>query len=126
MKFAEYVLRKLIPFFLVSLFFIALILNLVDLFMNISKYLEMNAAAKDVVRVMVLYIPKTVWYAAPIAFLFSVTYILSDLYAKNEMEALFASGVSLFKFIIPILVAAIALSLGMFFLECVFSCWVIG
>ena len=33
------------------------------------------------------------------------------------MEALFASGVSLFKFIIPILVVAIALSFGMFFLE---------
>ena len=117
MKFAEYVLKKLIPFFIVSLFFIAVILNLVDLFMNISRYLEMEAPAKDVVRVMVLYIPKTIWYAAPIAFLFSITYILSDLYAKNEMEALFASGVSLFKFIMPILVVAVGLSFGMFFLE---------
>ena len=91
MKFASYILKKIIPFFLVSLFFISLILNLVDLFMNISKYLEMEAPAKEVVRVMLLYIPKTVWYAAPIAFLFSVTYILSDLYAKNEMEEIFAS-----------------------------------
>ena len=117
MKFVEYILRKLLPFFFVSLIFIALILNLVDLFMNISRYLEMNAPAKDVFRVMVLYIPKTVWYAAPIAFLFSVTYILSDLYAKNEMEALFASGVSLFKFVLPVLVVAAMLSVGMFFLE---------
>ena len=53
--------------------------------MNISKYLEQNAAAKDVLTVMELYIPKTIWYAAPIAFLFSVTYVLSDLYAKNEV-----------------------------------------
>ena len=104
MKFVEYIIRKLIPFFFVSLLFIALILNLVDLFMNISRYLEMNAPAKQVVKVMILYTPKTIWYAAPIAFLFSVTYVLSDLYAKNEMVALFASGTSLFKFIIPILV----------------------
>ena len=117
MKFVEYVLKKLIPFFIVSLFFIAVILNLVDLFMNISKYLEMDAPAKDVFRVMVLYIPKTIWYAAPIAFLFSVTYILSDLYAKNEMEALFASGVSLFRFVMPIFIVAIFLSFGMFYLE---------
>ena len=117
MKFVEYILKKLIPFFIVSLFFIAIILNLVDLFMNISKYLEMDAPAKDVCRVMVLYIPKTIWYAAPIAFLFSVTYILSDLYAKNEMEALFASGVSLYRFVMPIFVVAIILSFGMFYLE---------
>ena len=117
MKFVEYIIRKLIPFFLVSLVFIALILNLVDLFMNISRYLEMNSPAKEVIRVMILYTPKTIWYAAPIAFLFSVTYILSDLYAKNEMEALFASGVSLFHFVTPVLIVAALLSVGMFYLE---------
>ena len=117
MKFIQYILKKLIPFFIVSLIFIALILNLVDLFMNISRYLEMEAPAKDVFRVMLLYVPKTIWYAAPIAFLFSVTYILSDLYAKNEMEAIFASGVSLYRFVMPILVVAVMLSVGMFYLE---------
>ena len=117
MKFAIYILKKVVPFFLVSLLFIALILNLVDLFMNISKYLEMDAPARDVVRVMVLYIPKTIWYAAPIAFLFSVTYILSDLYSKNEMEAIFASGVSLFSFVLPVFILAVLLSFGLFFLE---------
>lgn len=117
MKFVQYILKRLIPFFFVSLIFISLILNLVDLFMNISRYLENEAPARDVFRVMILYIPKTVWYSAPIAFLFSVTYILSDLYAKNEMEAIFASGVSLYRFVMPILVMAIFLSVGMFYLE---------
>ena len=117
MKFVLYILKKIIPFFIVSLFFVSLILNLVDLFMNISSYLEMDAPAKDVIKVMILYIPKTIWYAAPIAFLFTVTYTLSDLYAKNEMEALFASGVSLYRFVMPVFVLAIILSFGMFFLE---------
>ena len=117
MKFAGYILKKVVPFCFVSLLFIALILNLVDLFMNISRYLEMEAPAKQVMQVMIYYIPKTVWYAAPIAFLFSVTYILSDLYAKNEMEAIFASGVSLFNFILPVFIFAIILAFGMFFWE---------
>ena len=117
MKFAGYILKKVVPFWFISLLFIALILNLVDLFMNISRYLEMEAPAKDVLRVMYYYISKTIWYAGPIAFLFSVTYVLSDLYAKNEMEAIFASGVSLFKFVLPVFIFAIVLSYGMFFLE---------
>ena len=53
MKFAGYILKKVVPFFVVSLFFISLILNLVDLFMNISKYLEMNSPAKEVIHVNV-------------------------------------------------------------------------
>ena len=48
MKFVGYILKKIVPFFLGALVFIAIILNLVDLFMNISRYLEQNAPAKDV------------------------------------------------------------------------------
>lgn len=117
MKLVQYILKKIIPFFLVALIFVSLILNLVDLFMNLNKYMEMNASIASVLKVMLLYIPKTIWYSAPIAFLFSVTYILSDLYASNEMEALFASGVSLFKFVLPVLIFAVICSFGMFFLE---------
>ena len=117
MKFVGYILKKIIPFWFVSLLFIALILNLVDLFMNISKYLEMEAPARDVLRVMYYYISKTIWYAGPIAFLFTVTYVLSDLYSKNEMEAIFASGISLFRFVLPVFIFAVVLSVGMFFLE---------
>lgn len=117
MKLVQYILRKIIPFFLIALFFVALILNLVDLFMNITKYMEMNSPAGSVLKVMLLYTPKTIWYAAPIAFLFSVTYILSDLYATNEMEALFASGISLLRFVSPVIILAVICSFGMFFLE---------
>lgn len=117
MKLVQYILRKIIPFFFGALIFVSLILNLVDLFMNISRYLELSVPAKSVMLVMVYYIPKTIWYAAPIAFLFAVTYVLSDLYAHNEMQALFASGVSLYVFVIPIIVFAIFCSIGLFFLE---------
>ena len=40
MKIVFYLLKKFVGVFLVSLVFIAIILNLVDLFMNITKYLE--------------------------------------------------------------------------------------
>lgn len=117
MKLIQYILRKIIPFFLISLIFVALILNLVDLFMNITKYMEMKASVSSVLKVMLLFIPKTIWYAAPIAFLFSITYILSDLYSSNEMEALFASGISLLRFVTPVFIFAIFGSIGMFLLE---------
>lgn len=117
MKIVGYILKKIIPFFIGSLFFISLILNLVDLFMNISSYLERKIPIKDVLMIMAYYVPKTLWYAGPMAFLFSTAYVLSDLYAHNEMQAIFASGISLLRFVLPILIISVFLSGGMLLFE---------
>ncbi len=99
------------------MFFFSLVLNLVDLFMHIANYLQNNCSVKDILTVMLYYAPKTIWYAVPVAMLFSVSYTLSDMYATNELEALFASGVSLFKFTYPVLLLSIVLSFGLYHFE---------
>lgn len=117
MKLIIYLLKKIIPLFFGALFFFAVVLNLVDLFMNISTYLQNNCAAKDILKVMYYYTPKTVWYAIPVAILFSTSYALSDMYAANEIQALLASGVSLFRFTAPLLLISFLMSFGMFAFE---------
>lgn len=117
MKLIIYLFKKTIPLFLGAMFFFSLVLNLVDLFMNISTYLQNNCEAKDILKVMILYIPKTVWYAVPVAMLFSSSYALSEMYATNEIQALLASGVSLFRFTVPLLVVSFAMAFGLFAFE---------
>lgn len=117
MKLVGYLFKKIIPLFLGTLVFFALVLNLVDLFMHIANYLQNECTVKDVLQVMILYVPKTVWYAVPIAMLFSTSYVLSDMYANNELEALFASGVSLFRFTVPVLILSFLMSFGLFWFE---------
>ena len=117
MKLVSYIYKKIIPMFLGSLLFFAVVINLVDLFINITNYLQNGCAASDIVKVMIYYIPKTIWYGVPVAILFATSYSLSDMYAHNELEALFASGVSLFKFTSPILLLSILLSFCLFVFE---------
>ena len=112
-----YLFKKIIPIFLGSLFFFAVVLNLVDLFMNIATYLQNSAPPLQIIQVMIYYIPKTLWYAVPVAILFSTSYVLSDMYAHNELEALFASGVSLLRFTMPVLILSFLMSFGLFFFE---------
>lgn len=112
-----YLFKKIIPIFFGSLFFFALVLNLVDLFMNIATYLQNSAPPLQIIQVMIFYIPKTIWYAIPVAILFSTSYVLSDMYAHNELEALFASGVSLLRFTLPVLILSFVLSFGLFVFE---------
>lgn len=117
MKLVIYLLRKVIPLFFGAMFFFALVLNLVDLFMNIATYLQNNCTAKDMLLVMAYYVPKTIWYAVPVAILFSTSYALSEMYAANEIQALLASGVSLFRFTLPLLIVSLAMAYGLFVFE---------
>ena len=117
MKLVIYLLKKVIPLFFGSMFFVALVLNLVDLFMNIANYLQNNCSSKDMLLVMAYYTPKTIWYAVPVAILFSTSYALSEMYAANEIQALLASGVSLFRFTLPLLIVSIVMAYGLFLFE---------
>lgn len=117
MKLVIYLFKKVIPLFFGAMFFFALVLNLVDLFMNIATYLQNNCSGKDIMMVMAYYIPKTIWYAVPVAILFSTSYALSEMYAANEIQALLASGVSLFRFTVPLLIMSLFMAYGLFVFE---------
>lgn len=117
MKIITYMLRSFFPVFLGALMFFVLVLCLTDLLMNLWNYISKGASSRDVAFIILYYIPKTVWYAVPVAMLFATAYMLSDFYARNELLAVFASGISLFRFTVPLLFIAVAMSFGLFFFE---------
>lgn len=117
MKLVLYLFKRFIPIFIGALGFFSLVLVLVDLLMNLWKYIQNEAPGIQVLTVMLLYLPKTIWYAVPLGILFAVSYTLSDLYASNELVALFASGVSLVRFTAPLVIFSIVMSFGLFFFE---------
>ena len=52
MTLVKYILKKFVPLFVGSLCFFAFVVVLVDLFMNISTYLQNGSEAKDILTVM--------------------------------------------------------------------------
>ena len=117
MKLVAYLLRKTVPLFVGAIFFFAFVLCLVDLMMNLWNYIANGVPVRTVGLIMLYYVPKTVWYATPIALLFSVSYALSDFYARNELLAVFASGISLTRFTAPVLVLSFLLSFALFLFD---------
>lgn len=117
MKLVGYLYKKFIGVFIGALAFFVMALSLTDLLINLWNYISKNVPLNTIGTIMMYYLPKTVWYATPIATLFATAYTLSDLYANNELTAIFASGVSLLKFTAPLLLFAIAMSVGMFFFD---------
>ena len=117
MKLVSYLYKRFFPVFIGAIGFFSLVLVLVDLFMNLWKFIQNESPILEVVYLLLLYVPKTMWYAIPLGILFASSYTLSNLYATNELTAIFASGVSLFKFTLPLLIFSFLMSFGLFIFE---------
>jgi lipopolysaccharide export system permease protein len=112
-----YLLRLFLTTLGAALGLFALIMELVDLFSNLWRYLAQNAPMFSVLKVMALYLPTAVSNALPIALLFATAYTLASLYANNELTVIFCSGVSLSRFTAPLFAIALILCAGSFFFD---------
>ena len=117
MKLVKYIYDKFFPVLIGALFFFSFVLVLVELLMNLWKFISNQVPAFKVLHLMILYVPMTIFYALPIAVLFAAAFTLSDLYANNELVVIFASGVSLLRFTFPLLVLSAGLAFGLFFFQ---------
>lgn len=117
MKLIKYLLGNFFRVFFISLFFFVLIFCLTDLLLNIWNYISKGVSPVQIGKILLLYVPKTIWYSVPIAVLFATVYVLSNMYANNELLAIFASGVSLLRFTLPLLAISVIMSFGLFYFE---------
>ena len=100
-----------------SILFFVLILELLDIFSNLWRYINNGVALRQILQVALLYLPKCIVFSLPISVLFSVAYTLGNLYANNELIAVFGCGVSLYKFVFPFILIGVLLSTGSFLFE---------
>lgn len=117
MTLIKYLYKRFMPVFIGAVAFFSLVLVLVDLLMNLWKFIQNQVPATQVFMLMLYYVPKTVWYAVPLGILFASSFTLSNFYADNELTAIFASGMSLFRFTLPLLVLSFIMSFALFFFE---------
>ncbi|WP_432964372.1 LptF/LptG family permease [Treponema sp. OMZ 840] len=110
-------MKKFIPVFLGALGFFSLVLLLIDLLTNLWQYMLEGTPVPAILYICLLYLPKAISFSIPLAVLFGAAFTLSSLYAANELTVVFASGISLFRFTLPLLLFSLLLSVAFFFFE---------
>ena len=110
-------LRSFFPVLLIAVLFFVSILQLVDLFGSITRYIDLEVPFTQVLRVQLLYVPRSVHFALPMSLLFAVSFSLGMFYSNNELVAVLGAGVSLRTFVAPLALFAIAASFGSFLFE---------
>ena len=111
------VLQSFFVHMLVSLGFFTLIVVVVDLFVNIQNLLESGATLIQIATVELLHVPEALSLALPVGMLFAVSYTIGTFYGNNELIAVFASGRSLFRFVLPMMALGLLTAIGGFFFE---------
>ena len=99
-------LSSFVPVFVVATMFFVLLMQLIDVFGSVWRYIAHEVPLVEIGRIAMLYTPKCVAYSLPIAFLFAVSFTLGQLYARGELAAILGSGVSLYRLVAPFLVLA--------------------
>ncbi len=108
---------EFIPFLFLGVLFFGLILVLADVFANLWQYLNKEVPFSKAIVVSLLYGPKAISFALPIGSMFAAAFALGNLGARNELIAVFGSGVPLIRFTMPILLVALFVSIGGYFFE---------
>lgn len=113
----RYLIKQFFPIFIVVTFFFMMIVSLIDLFGNLWRYLNYEAPMMQILTVSLYYAPKSLSYAVPVALLFAGAYTLGDLYGKNELTIVFASGISFSRFSRSLLIIGFCVSVFSFFFD---------
>ena len=83
-----------------------------DLFDNLPDFVEGRTSFVNVVQFYVFLLPSVLTIIAPVSLMLSVLYSLSQLTKNNELTALRASGISLYRLMVPILVVGLLFSVA--------------
>jgi lipopolysaccharide export system permease protein len=113
----RYLVKQFFPVFISALALFMMMILLLDMFLNLSRYLANGAAFTTVLKVSLFYIPKSASYALPVSLLFASAYTLGDLSAKNELVTILGSGMPYWRFCLSLIAIGVLASFFAFFFE---------
>lgn len=74
---------------------------LYDLFENLSKFVDAKTPVINLLKYYLVFLPASMYFIVPVSLLLAVLYSLSQLTRHNEFTAMRASGISLYRLMLP-------------------------
>ncbi len=107
----RYILSSVVVPLIYCLLAFLMLFIIFDLFSNLSDFIEADTPLPRIFQFYMILMPSVLIFIAPISLLLGVLYGLSQLTRNNELTAMRASGVSLYRLMAPIIVVGFVASL---------------
>ena len=108
----RYVLTRFVTSFGFSMAGFVVVFTVVDLSSRISAYLDRGTSAIEILAYYVWSVPYFMFLVLPMAMLMGSLFCIGGLARRNELSAMKASGISLYRILLPIQVFAFVVSLA--------------
>lgn len=108
----RYILRTFFVPFLYCILAFELIYIVFDLFDNLPDFLDAKAPVLEVVQFYLILLPSSIVYIVPVSLLLAVLYSLAQFTRHNELTAMRASGVDLYRLMAPFVYVGIFSSIA--------------
>jgi len=108
----RYLLRQFVRFFLYSAIAFVLIAITVDVFEEIDNFIDHEASWQDILLYYFYSVPFFLTYIVPVSLLLATVFTMGLMARRNELTALVASGISLLRIAVPLLVLSMLVSAG--------------
>ena len=103
--------KYLIKQFLLTIFFgllaFTLIFVVIDMMENLDDFIDQNVSMDIILNYYLVFIPEIIKLITPVSVLFAALFTAGKAANLSEVTAIKASGVSLFRFMIPFLVTTL-------------------
>ncbi len=110
----RYVFSEFIKIFIVTALGFPILVFVIDLVDSLNKYLERHVTPGQLALSYVYWLPETMFNVLPAAVLFATVFTVGAVTRYSEITAAKASGISFYRFILPIVAGAtLATALGL-------------
>lgn len=117
----RYLLRQFITTALFALGAIIIIFIVIDMMENLDDFLDKNASLEIVAKYYLYFTPEIIKLMIPVAILLSALFTTGRMSSFHELTALKSSGVSLYRFMSPLLLLSLVVSIGAIY----FNGWIV-
>lgn len=109
----RYLIKQFLQSILFGLLAFTLIFVVIDLMENLDDFIDMNVPNGIILQYYFVFMPEIVRLMMPVAVLFASLFTVGKMSNLNELTAVKAAGVSLYRFMLPVIIVTV--------LVCVFS-----
>lgn len=117
----RYIIKQFLLTALFGIIAFTIIFIVIDLMEKLDDFLDRQADATVIVEYYLAFTPEMIKLMTPVAILLSSLFTTGKLSSNNELTAMKSSGVSLYRFMLPMMVIALLISLASVY----FNGWIV-
>lgn len=117
----RYIIKQFLLTALFGLFAFVAIFVVIDMMENLDDFIDRGANLGLIARYYLYFTPEMIKLMTPVALLLSSLFIAGRMSNQNELTAVKSTGISIYRFMIPLLIVAFVISVGAIY----FNGWVV-